>query len=243
MTAIAPTAGEVQERTELGDLSDLEVVDKLFDLDGLDLVDAGCAGGDAARHMAMRGATVLGIEPDPEQAERNRAQAPTPGVTLVEAGAENLPADDNSRDGVFFFRSLHHVPIDLMGPALEEAARVLRPDGFLYVVEPGMDCTFSKMMLPFNNETEVRTRAQQALSATLTPLFGQPEKYIHLRHPSYPDFDTLIERFSNISFNKITRHMIDQPAVREGFELGRRENGYVFEQTMLVNIYRGRINH
>ena len=42
-------------------------------------------------------------------------------------------------DGVFFFRSLHHVPIDAMEAALAEAARVLKPDGFLCVMEPGTE--------------------------------------------------------------------------------------------------------
>lgn len=239
MTTIAKSAGGDQGRIKLGELNDLQTVDKLLDLSGLNLVDAGCGGGDTARQMAERGATVLGVEPDPEQAERNRASAPTPGVTLVEAGAEALPAEDNSLDGVFFFRSLHHVPPDLMGPALEEAARVLRPGGFLYVVEPGMGCTFSNMMLPFNDETEVRTLAQRALSQTAAKLLGDPEMYLCRQRPAYPDFETLIERFTNMSFNKITRQMIDQPIVRERFEQGRTDKGYVFEQTMLVNIYRG----
>ncbi len=237
--ATHPDRIDLADRIDLGDMNDLQMVDKLLNLDGLTLIDAGCANGDTARELAARGATVLGVEPDPEQAERNRAAAPTPGVTLVEAGAEAMPAENNSQDGVFLFRSLHHLPFDLMGPALEEAARVLRPGGFLYVVEPGMDCSFSDMMLPFNDETEMRTRAQQALSQTAEKLLGRPEKYLHRQRPAYPDFETLIERFTNMSFNKINRQMIDQPIVRESFERGRSDKGYVFEQTMLVNIYRG----
>jgi len=240
MTAITESVDGDQdrERTELGDLNDMQALDLLLDLSGLNLVDAGCGSGDAARKMAERGATVLGVEPDPAQAERNRAQAPTSGVTLVEAGAEALPAEGSSQDGVFFFRSLHHVPPGLMGPALKEAARVLRSGGFLYVVEPGMGCSFSDMMLPFNDETEVRTLAQQALNQTAGKLLGNPEKYLYRQYPTYPDFETLIERFTNISFHKITRQMIDQPIVRESFEQSRTDNGYIFEQTMLVNLYR-----
>ena len=73
-------------RTDLGELSDLDAVERLLDVQNLDLVEVGCAGGDTARGLAERGATVLGVEPDPVQAETNRSQPSRPGVTLVEAG-------------------------------------------------------------------------------------------------------------------------------------------------------------
>ena len=113
-------------RTDLGELTDLGAVDRLVTVKGLDLIEVGCAGDDMARRLAERGATVLGVEPDPVQAEKNRAQSPTAGVSLVEAGGEALPAEDHSVDGVLFFRSLHHVPAALMDKALAEAARVLK---------------------------------------------------------------------------------------------------------------------
>ncbi len=225
-------------RIELGELSDLDVVDKLVDVSGLDLVDAGCAAGDAARGLAERGATVMGVEPDPVQAESNRSKSPTPGVTLLEAGAQALPAEDNSADGVFLFRSLHHVPEDLMDQALKEAARVLKPEGFLFVVEPAMDCTFYRLMQPFHDERKMRTLAQAALDRTASGLFEEAAKYQCIQRPKFADFDAFVDMFTGMSFNRITREMMDQPEVRDNFDAARTDDGYVFEQPMLINIYR-----
>lgn len=225
-------------RTDLGELTDLDAVDRLVSVRGLDLVEVGCAGGDAARGLADRGATVLGVEPDAAQAEKNRSQPPTPRVTLVQAGGEALPAEDNSVDGVLFFRSLHHVAPDLMDKALAEAARVLKPGGFLYVVEPSMEGNNFALTRLFNDETEVRTLAQQALDRTAARLFDETGNYVYMRHPRHADFETMVARFTGMSFNRITREMIDVPEVRKNFEAARSDGGYVFDQPMLVNIYR-----
>jgi SAM-dependent methyltransferase len=225
-------------RTDLGTLSDLEAVDKLLPVAGLSLVEVGCAAGDTARALAGRGATVLGLEPDSRQAEKNRAASPTPGVTFAESGGESVPVADASADGVLFFRSLHHVPIDLMDTALAEAARILKPGGFLYIAEPALTGTYSIMTRPFNDETEVRTRAQQVLDATAPDLLGQPEKFFYTLRIQMSDFETMATSYITRSFNSMTRDMIDVPEVREKFAAGRCEDGYAFDQPMLVNLYR-----
>lgn len=225
-------------RIDLGELGDLETVDKLVDVKGLDLIDAGCAAGTAARALAERGATVVGVEPDPVQAQSNRSQPSTPGVTLVEAGTQALPAKDNSADGVLLFRSLHHVPADLMDTALEEAARVLKPKGFLYVAEPALDCTFFELMRPFHDESEARTQAQQALERTAGTLFEETAKYRCVQRPKFDDFDAFVDLFTGMSFNRITREMMDLPEVRKSFDAARTDDGYRFEQPMLINFYQ-----
>ena len=50
----------VADRVELDELSDLEAVDKLIDVNGLDLIEAGCAAGNAARGLA----DMLGLRHD-----------------------------------------------------------------------------------------------------------------------------------------------------------------------------------
>lgn len=225
-------------RKELGEMDDMGAVGRLLSLDGLSLIDAGCGAGGMASALAEQGASVLGIEPDPAQAEKNRAMPPASNVKLMEAGAEAIPAEDDSVDGVFFFRSLHHVPGALMDKALGEAARVLKPDGFLYVVEPGMEGNHFKMMRPFHDETEVRTLAQQALERRAKPLFEACDKYVYMQHPRHESFDAMVDLLTGMSFNAITREMMDQPEVRENFEAARTDDGYVFDQSMLVNLYR-----
>ena len=86
--------------------------------------------------------------------------------------AESLPVADGSVDGVFFFRSLHHVPVEHMDTALAEAMRVLKPGtGFLCVIEPAVTGTYFKVMRPFHDETLVRAHAQAALGRLATTMF------------------------------------------------------------------------
>ena len=192
-----------------------------------------------ARQMAGAGATVLAVEPDPVQAPKNLAAPATDGVTFAEAGAEKLPAGDASVDGVLFFRSLHHVPAELMAGAMAEAARVLKADGFLYVAEPGMEGSHFPFMRPFNDETEVRTLAQATLDNVAVGLFEQAEKYVYMMHPRHESYAKMIDCFSGMSFNPIPREAIDVPEVRASFEAAKTADGdYVFDQPMLVNLYR-----
>jgi ubiquinone/menaquinone biosynthesis C-methylase UbiE len=130
------------ERKHLGERTDVAAVAALTSVAGLIVVDVGCGAGRTSRELAAIGARVIGVEPDPIQSAKNRQGEPAPGIAFVEARAESLPVDSGSADGVFFFRSLHHVPVETMEAALAEAARALKPEtGFLCVVEPGMSGT------------------------------------------------------------------------------------------------------
>jgi len=137
------------------------------------------------------------------------------------------------------FRSLHHVPKDLMDSAITEAFRVVRPNGFLYVAEPAMEGSFYRMMLPFHDERSVRTSAQEALLRTAEKLFTDSAKYSCFQQRKFDDFEALVDRFTSMSYNQITRDMIDCPEVHENFEMANTGNSYVFKQPMLINLYRG----
>ncbi|MDE2074277.1 MAG: methyltransferase domain-containing protein [Alphaproteobacteria bacterium] len=226
-------------RTDLGDKSDLEAIDTLLKVRGLSLIDVGCASGAQDRELVGKGASVLGVEPDPIQAEKNRAAEPMPGLSFVEARAQSLPAESGSVDGVFFFRSLHHVPVDRMDAALKEAARVLKPGGFLWIVEPGMTGTHFPVMRPFHDETAVRNAAQAALTRTAPGLFERAECFRYVQHPRYPDFAAFVARITGHTFNDIKRAQVETDEVRALFEQGRTKDGdYAFDQPMLLNLYR-----
>ena len=79
------------ERTDLGERSDVAALLALTPVSGLALVDVGCGAGRNARDLAEAGATVLGVEPDPIQAARNREGAHHPPRRL-RRGARRAPA-------------------------------------------------------------------------------------------------------------------------------------------------------
>ncbi len=229
-------------RADLGERTDSAAVAALLDLKGLDVVDVGCGPGRVARELMALGATVRGVEPDPIQAEQNRAAPKLPGLTFIEAGAESLPVASASVDGVFFFRSLHHVPVAQMPAALAEAARVLKPDtGFLCVVEPAMTGTHFPLMRPFHDETRVRTAARAALASVTPGLFREARWFGYVQYTRYPDFAALVARVLGQTFNSIDRARVETDEVRALFAAGHdaAAGDYVFEQPMLLDLYRG----
>lgn len=223
-----------------GESSDVEVIARLVDLKGKHLIDVGCGDGSLARALAERGATVLGVEADPQRAEANRALPESPGVTLVEGFAQNLPADDRSVDGVIFGKSLHHVPREDMAPALEEARRVIREkSGFLLVLEPLMEGSHSDLIRLFHDETEVRRWATDALEGLSSGPFAHEREIRYTVKIRFDDFDAFVAKYAGLTYNPYRLEDVSNEKVRAIFERGRDVEGYCFDQPMRVNLFDG----
>jgi SAM-dependent methyltransferase len=145
-----------------GDLDHLRRL--LGELHGLDVVDVGCGAGQFALQVVDEGGRVIGIEVTKAKVdEARRAGAGTEARFELGRG-EELPLPDGSQDLVLYLRALHHVPVAAMDDALTEAHRVLRPGGWLYVVEPVAEGDFYALVCLVEDETEVRVAAQAALA-------------------------------------------------------------------------------
>jgi len=107
--------------------------DRHIDWAGRTVLDLGCAGGFMAEALALRGATVTGIDPAAEAVEAARRHAAATGLSIrYDTGVgEALPYGDAAFDAVVCVDVLEHVADLAM--VLSEVARVLRPGGlFLY---------------------------------------------------------------------------------------------------------------
>jgi ubiquinone/menaquinone biosynthesis C-methylase UbiE len=231
----------MDDRIDLGEVTDVAAITRLVDVGGLKLVDVGCGAAANSRELAGLGAMVDGVEPDAIQAAKNRDATPFPGLALHEGFAEQLPLAAQSVDGVLFFRSLHHVPIAAMDAALREAVRVLKPaTGFLCVVEPGMTGSHFQVMRPYHDETVVRIEAQAALTRLAGEhAFREHACYRFLQHPRHASFEAMVERVTGHTYNRISRASVETEEVRSLFEAGRTAQGdYAFEQPMLLDIFR-----
>lgn len=178
---------------DLGRTNSIDVLADRVTLAGRSIADVGCGGMAFSRLLAERGAKVLAIEPDRDQANRNRHAAAFPGVRFVEAGADRLPAADGSLDGVVFSFSLHHVPAHLHDAAIAESVRVLRPDGFLCAIEPA-DGPLNTVMKFFHDEDAERAAAQASLRRVAVPAFGRWATYRYHSEIVYESFEAFASR-------------------------------------------------
>lgn len=118
-------------RTELTDQAVLDVVG---DVEGLDVLDAGCGEGYMSRLLAERGARAAGVDVSDSLVEyaRTHEDAQRLGLRYTVAGLEDLPYEDDSFDVAV----CNHVLSDVSDPAtaIRELARVLRSSGRLIIL-------------------------------------------------------------------------------------------------------------
>ena len=230
-------------RENFGTADDIEVIDRLLEVDGLSLADIGCGAGRLARALAERGARVLAVEPDTVQAAENRRAEPVAGLRFVEATAQELPAGRGSLDGAIFGRSLHHIPAAEMEAALSRAIRALEPrGGFLYVIEPVMEGSYSDISRPFHDETGVRLGAIEALGRFAAPRFAEAREIVYDSSVTYESFEAFVADKVSATYNDLDREKVDTAPVRALFEAGRDGDSYRFTYVTRVNHYRRRID-
>jgi 2-polyprenyl-3-methyl-5-hydroxy-6-metoxy-1,4-benzoquinol methylase len=101
------------------------------EVDGTRICDLACGQGRVARHLADRGARVVGIDLSAKllAIARRHEETDPRGIKYVQADAQNL--DDQGLglfDGVVCFLALMDIPE--LTPALHSVARILRPGGW-----------------------------------------------------------------------------------------------------------------
>jgi len=147
-------------------VDEADIYSELLPLDGARVIELGCGAAAHTRAIAETGrpASILACEVDDVQHDKNRDAEDTPDtVSFARAGAENIPAEDDSADVVVMFKSLHHVPMAEMDTAMAEIARVLRPGGVAYISEPVYAGDFNEVLRLFHDEGEVRRQAFEAV--------------------------------------------------------------------------------
>lgn len=129
-------------------------VERVFDTVGLAkgrqlrIADIGAGTGGMEQFLSAYG-TVVGIEPSPT----GRSLAKERGVQLQAGTAEQTCLDTASVDLLCFFDVLYHKDVDV-GRALEEAYRILKPDGMMVIT----DCAVPWLYGPNDRAVDGRER-------------------------------------------------------------------------------------
>lgn len=227
----------------LGVLTDLEVIDQCLQPDGQFLIDAGCGNMHLSKALAKRGANVLAIDPDPIQAEKNRSADIVANVGFAETGADQIPVENQSVHGVLFPYSLHHVPATLYEAVFAEVLRVLKPEGFVYIMEPVASGDLNEVMRLFHDEGPVREAAQSAIETLAIPQFSQVDVIEYSTSNTFDSWEQFAASCAGKSFNtNYTEAQVRADNVRDKFlEVGAHKN-FEFESPMRVTWLRKPVN-
>jgi ubiquinone/menaquinone biosynthesis C-methylase UbiE len=202
------------------------------------VIDLGCGEGKFTRGLKGLFSDVTGLDVKERKIKEaaQKAKELCVDVNFITSSAETIPFEAEHFESVIFSNSLHHMPNP--AAAAQEALRVLRNGGLLYVMEPVPSGNYHDATCLVNDETLVRTQAYEALLA----LSGaKEEKEILYRAPRR--FDNF-EEWRDDQIDRDPKRQVffdrDPARVRSTFETNpdHQDGKLVFDQVFRVNIFR-----
>ena len=218
-----------------------EIYERVLELNGAHVLELGCGRAELTRHIATHGhhRRVTALEVDEIQHALNLQTTDLPNVEFTLAGAQAIPAPDGRFDVALMFKSLHHVPVDMMVPALREVARVLKPGGLAYISEPIFAGDLNDILRLFHDETRVRQAAFEAIRAAVDDGTYELVDEIFFNAPVvFKDFDEYQRKVIGVTH---TRHQLTPTVhaeVRARFMRGMTAEGAAFAMPMRADLLR-----
>lgn len=213
------------------------ILAELLPLDGARVLELGCGKADMTRVVAAKAASVLALEVDEIQLAKNRDIDDLPNVRFERGGAQEIPAVDASADIVLMFKSLHHVPVELMDRAFSEIHRVLKPGGLLYVSEPVYAGAFNEVLRLFHDEKEVREAAfsaeQRALSSGRFDLQQQKFFLNPMHFDGFAQFEEQVLKVTHTE-HRLSPSLYQE--VKSKFERHMTASGVDFEMPIRIDL-------
>jgi SAM-dependent methyltransferase len=216
-----------------------EIYNHMLSLDGKHILELGCGTAEITRNIATGGMSrkITALEVDVIAHEKNLQITDLPNVTFGLAGAQDIPLEDESVDVVFMFKSLHHVPIELMETSIHEIRRVLKPGGLLYISEPIFAGEFNDILRLFHDEQKVREAAFNTIKKAVDEgLFSLIDETFFNSPMRFKDF----AEFENNTINAThSNHTLDENLynqVKQRFEQHVGDNGAHFLMPIRVDL-------
>lgn len=223
--------------------NEADILDELLPLNRAKVLELGCGTAEKTRIVAKKAASVLALEVDEIQLAKNRAITGLPNVSFGHGGAEKIPAADSSFDIVLMFKSLHHVPVELMDNSFSEIRRVLKPGGIAYVSEPIYAGDFNDILRLFNDERAVREAAFAEVKRTvLSKRLALVTQKFFLQPMHFESFDQFEQQVIKVTHtdNKLSPELGEE--VRLKFNKHMHRNGAEFYMPIRVDLLRKNIS-
>lgn len=216
-----------------------EIYDRLLVLDGKHILELGCGSAEITRNIASAGAErkITALEVDEIAYGKNLQITDLPNVSFGLAGAQDIPLEDAAVDVVFMFKSLHHVPLELMAPAMREIRRVLKPGGLAYISEPVFAGALNEILRLFHDESKVREAAfntvKKAVDEGLFELVEETFFNSPMKFESFADFENRILKVTHTHHN-LSEEVYD--LVKQCFEKHLGDDGAHFLMPIRVDL-------
>jgi SAM-dependent methyltransferase len=221
--------------------TETDVIERLLPLEGGRVLELGCGAAWMTRLLAERfgPAHVVATEVDLIQHEKNLASGGLPGVSFRYGGAEAIDDPDASYDAVFMFKSLHHVPQDLMAQSLREIHRVLARGGRAYFSEPVYWGPFNDLMRLIHDERTVREAAFAALTDAVEHGLFELEAEVFFQMPgTYETWELFDDRFLKVTHTELAIDPERYETIRQAFLAHMTPTGAHFLKPHRVDLLR-----
>ena len=140
---------------------ELQRIEGIVDLHGKNVLEVGCGGGRVTSLLVDKTETLVAIDPDCKCIDEAKTNVERAYFNI--GSGERLGFKNESFDLVFFTFSLHHQESTL---ALQEAHRVLKPNGQVIIIEPAPDCKAQYLWDLFEDETQALENALDAIETS-----------------------------------------------------------------------------
>lgn len=216
------------------------IYEAILPLEGAHVLELGCGKADKTRAISQSGiASMTALEVDQIQHAKNLQITDLSKVRFCLGGAEAIPAQDEQFDIVFMFKSLHHVPPDMMGRAMTEIRRVLKPGGLAYLSEPVYAGDFNDILRMFHDEKVVREAAFAAVArAVQSGMFELVEQKFFSTPGHFDSFEQFEARILKVTH---THHRLAPElyqAVKDKFMRHMTAQGADFINPVRVDLLR-----
>lgn len=217
------------------------IYERLLRFKDADILELGCGKADKTMAIAKDGkvASIVALEVDEIQHAENLRREVPHNVKFGQGGAESIPAGDLSFDIVMMFKSLHHVPVELMDAAMGEIHRVLKAGGVAYISEPVFAGDFNEILRLFHDEQQVREAAfasvKRMVEAGRFELASQTFFFTPMHFADFSEFEAKILKVTH------THHRLSETLyqeVRQKFMRHMTPEGAMFHMPIRVDLLR-----